>query len=122
MPRRDPRELPRQRRGMTPQMHGRYPDYDVLENAGHWDDATREVVLARIDDVPPIRFFDAAEERALRPFTDCVMAQDRDPRIPVLNFVDAKLHEGKLDGFQHAGMPDDRHVWRIVAPALDRAA
>ena len=27
----DPDELPRQRRGKTPQMHGRYPDYDVLE-------------------------------------------------------------------------------------------
>ena len=26
----DPYELPRQRRGRTPQMHGRYPDYDVL--------------------------------------------------------------------------------------------
>ena len=24
-------DLPRQRRGITPQMHGRYPDYDVLE-------------------------------------------------------------------------------------------
>ena len=29
----DPYELPRQRRGRTPQMHGRYPDFDVLEQA-----------------------------------------------------------------------------------------
>ena len=26
-------ELPRQRNGVTPQMHGRYPDYNVLEQA-----------------------------------------------------------------------------------------
>ena len=26
-----PEELPRQRKGVTPQMHGRYPDYNVLD-------------------------------------------------------------------------------------------
>ena len=48
----DPYELPRQRRGRTPQMHGRYPDFDVLEQAGHWDRATRELVLSRVREVP----------------------------------------------------------------------
>jgi hypothetical protein len=116
----DPDELPRQRRGITPQMHGRYPEYDCLANAGHWDAVTREVVMARVQDVPPIRFFDAGEERTLRAFCDCVTAQDRDPRIPVVNFVDAKMHDGRLDGFQFDGMPDDREVWRGVAAALGR--
>jgi hypothetical protein len=111
----DPAGLPRQRRGKTPQMIGRYPDYDCLENRDHWDQPTREVVMARVEKVPPIRFFDAREERAARAFCDCVMAQDREPRIPVLNFIDEKLHEGKLDGFQHQNMPDDREVWRVVA-------
>ena len=32
--------LPRQRRGVTPQMIGRYPDYDVLDAADTWDAAT----------------------------------------------------------------------------------
>ena len=36
--------------------------------------------------------------------------------------VDAKLHAGQLDGFQFAGMPDDRDVWRLVARGLDEAA
>jgi hypothetical protein len=106
------------RRGVTPQMRGRYPDYDVLENRDHWDQATREVVMARVEKVPPIRFFDESEARTLRAFCDCVMAQDEEPRIPVLNFVDEKLHDGKLDGFQHADMPDDREVWRAVARVL----
>ena len=115
----DPDDLPRQRRGVTPQMHGRYPDYDCLANAKHWDEATREVVMARVRDVPPVRFFGPDEERTLRAFCDCVMAQDRDPRVPVLEMVDRKMHEGELDGFQHAGMPDDREVWRGVARALE---
>ena len=93
-----PPELPRQRRGTTPQMLGRYPDYDVLETVKHWDPVTRRVVLERIADVPPIRFFTPEEERALRAFCDVVTAQDRDPRIPVLEMVDAKLYSGKLDG------------------------
>ena len=52
-----PDELPRQRNGVTPQMHGRYPDYNVLDEAGHWDEVTRRLVLERVEQVPPIRFF-----------------------------------------------------------------
>jgi hypothetical protein len=118
----DPYELPRQRRGVTPQMHGRYPDYDVLENAGHWDPVTRKAVLARVNEVPPVRFFTVEESRCLRAFLDVLLAQDAEPRIPVFELVDQKLHDGKLDGFQYAGMPDDREVWRRVARGLDEAA
>jgi Gluconate 2-dehydrogenase subunit 3 len=115
----DPAGLPRQRRGITPQMHGRYPDYDVLANAGHWDDVTRRVVRARVDDVPERRFFTRREFATLCAFADVVLAQDAEPRIPVLSFVDAKLADGRLDGFQHVDMPDDRDTWRLVARGLD---
>jgi Gluconate 2-dehydrogenase subunit 3 len=118
----DPYELPRQRRGVTPQMHGRYPDYDVLENADHWDPVTRKTVLSRVEEVPPVRFFTAEEERCLRPFLDVLLGQDGEPRIPVFEMVDQKMHEGKLDGFQFEDMPDDREVWRLVARGLDEAA
>jgi hypothetical protein len=118
----DPYRLPRQRRGTTPQRHGRYPDFDVLEQAGHWDEPTRRAIMERVERVPPIRFFAPGEARALRPFCDCVTAQDGDPRIPVLEMVDAKLHAGRLDGFRYADMPDDRETWRGVARGLDEEA
>jgi hypothetical protein len=51
-----------------------------------------------------------------------VMAQDAEPRIPVLAMVDRKLHDGELDGFQFEDMPDDRDTWRIVARGLDHEA
>ena len=114
----DPAGLPRQRRGTTPQMHGRYPDYDVLANAPHWDPVTRELVLQRARAVPEVRFFDALEEEVLRPFLDVVLAQDREPRIPVFEMVDKKLFEGKLDGYRYADMPEDPETWRIVARGL----
>ncbi len=115
-------ELPRQRQGVTPQMHGRYPEYNVLDEAEHWDEATRRVVLERVDNVPPIRFFTRVEAITLGAFCDAVMAQDREPKIPVLEMVDAKLFAGQLDGFRFAGMPDDRETWRLAARGLDAAA
>src|SRR5438067_13189002 len=118
----DPDQLPRQRRGLTPQMHGRYPDYDVVEQAPHWDERTREVVLSRLDDPPEMRFFTPVEIATLTAFCDTVMAQDRDPKVPVLPYVDQKLEQHQLDGFQYADLPDDRDTWRLVAQALDEAA
>jgi len=117
-----PERLPRQRRGTTPQMYGRYPDYDVLEHAQHWDEVTRSVVLRRAREVPPIRVFDAREQRTLRAFCDLVTAQDAEPRIPVLEMVDAKLASGELDGYRHHDMPEDPQTWRAVAAGLDEAA
>jgi hypothetical protein len=117
----DPYELPRQRNGITPQMHGRYPDYNVLSEVDHWDEATRKLIMKRIDEVPEIRFFTAPEATTLGAFCDIVVAQDREPRVPVLNLVDAKMYEGKLDGFRYADMPPDPETWRRVAAGLDAA-
>jgi hypothetical protein len=117
-----PPGLPRQRRGVTPQMRGRYPDYDALAAIEHWDERTREVVLERVQDVPELRFFDANEARTLRAFCDVVTAQDSEPRIPVLEMVDAKLHAGRLDGFRYVDMPPDPETWQRVAASLDRSA
>jgi Gluconate 2-dehydrogenase subunit 3 len=118
----DAYELPRQRNGVTPQMHGRYPDYNVLDEVDHWDDVTRRVVLDRVENVPEIRFFTRPEAATLGAFCDVVTAQDREPKIPVLNMVDAKLFAGALDGFRFAGMPDDRETWRRAAQGLDAVA
>jgi hypothetical protein len=118
----DAEGLPRQRRGVTPQMRGLYPDYDVLASASHWDPLTRRVVMERVANVPEIRFFNAAEARTLRAFCDTVTAQHEDPRIPVLEMVDAKLFARRLDGFRYHDMPPDPDTWREVAASLDASA
>jgi hypothetical protein len=117
-----PEGLPRQRRGTTPQEVGRYPDYDVLEHADHWAEATRAAVLPRVETPPPLRFFTPREAATLTAFCDTVTAQDREPRIPVLAFIDSNLHEGRLEGYRYADLPDDRDTWRLVARGLDEAA
>jgi hypothetical protein len=117
-----PDTLPAQRRGTTPQMHGRYPDYDVLNAADHWDPLTRRVVLERVASVPEIRFFDADEERTLRAFCDVAIGQTSDPRVPVLEMIDAKLDAGQFDGYRYSDMPADPETWRRVAANLDTTA
>ncbi len=118
----DPRGLPRQRNGTTPQMHGRYPDFNVLDNRDHWDPVTRALLVARVDQVPDCRFFDLGEQRTLGAFLDVVLAQDAEPRIPVLQMVDAKLFEGRLDGYRYEDMPSDEKTWKLVARHLDGLA
>jgi len=112
----------RQRKGTTPQMVGRYPDFDVLEQAGHWDDATRTVVLDRVENVPPIRFFTSSETDTLKAFCDIATAQDEEPRIPVLSYIDEKLHSSVGDGWRYFDLPPDGEVWRRVARGLDEEA
>jgi hypothetical protein len=119
----EPPGLPEQRRGTTPGMVGRYPDFDVLEQAGHWDDVTRKLVLDRVERVPELRFFDAREAATLDALCDQLSGQvGEEPKIPVLNYVDEKLYEGKLDGYRYFDMPDDGDTWRVVARGLDEEA
>ncbi len=114
--------LPRQQVGVTPQMIGRYPDFDVLSAADTWDRATTSVVMARLEEPAPLRFFSAEQEPTLRSFCDTVMAQDVEPRVPVAEFIDDKLASGQLDGYQYADMPDDRETWHLVVSGLDHSA
>jgi gluconate 2-dehydrogenase subunit 3-like protein len=118
----EPHKLPRQRQGVTPQLHGRYPDFDVLRETGHWDEVTRKVVLDRIGNVPPFRFFDEHERQTLKAFCDRLTAQDDEPRIPVLSYIDEKLYENQGDGYQYFDMPSDQETWRTVARGLDDEA
>jgi hypothetical protein len=104
--------------GTTPQNRGRYGDYDVMDNAAHWDPVTREMIVARERDVPPIVFFTRDEARQLRVFLDIALAQDCEPRIPVLEMVDARLARGDGDGYRYHDMPEDAETWKRFAAQL----
>jgi len=115
-------ELPRQRQGVVPQMHGRYPEYDVLAEAGHWDGVTRDMVLKRVHEVPPIRFFTEREAKTIAALCDEITAQHEEPRIPVLAYLDEKLFENKGVGYQYFDLPSDQETWRTIARGLDEEA
>jgi hypothetical protein len=117
-----PSWLPRQRRGITPQMIGRYPDFDVFSAEASWDQVTRDIVKERMSPGGMMRFFTPEEEPALRALCDTATAQDAEPRVPVAEMVDVKYAEGKLEGYRYDDMPEDPQTWRIVLRGLDEAA
>jgi hypothetical protein len=103
-------------------MIGRYPDYDVFDGAGTWDDATAKVIAQRMEVKSKFAFFRPDEQPTLAALCNVVLAQDSEPRIPVPALIDEKLTAGRLDGYQYADMPDDRDTWHLTLSGLDEVA
>jgi hypothetical protein len=101
---------------------GRYPGFSTLAQSSHWDQATAGVVLSRIGRPSDIRFFTPAEEATARALLDQLLDQHAEPRVPVVNFVDARLAENQTDGWRYEDMPEDAEAWRRTLSALDRTA
>ena len=100
----------------------RFPSMDVLAESRHWDDATRAVVLGRIETPPPIRFFSEREEATARALFDQLLDQHDEPRVPVANMVDQRLMLAETDGWHYDGMPPDGESWRLSLAHLDTDA
>ena len=63
---------------------GRYPGFDVLDQADRWDDETAGVVLARLAPPNGLGFLTMAERAIAGPLLDLLLDQDRERRVPVL--------------------------------------
>lgn len=100
----------------------RFPGFDVLGEVGTWDAVTAGVVLSRLAPPPPLRFFDPGEEAVGRALVDQLLGQRDEPRVPVLEVIDARLAEAQTDGWHYADMPEDGQAWRDSLHALDRDA
>ena len=100
----------------------RFPGFDVLAQAGHWDPVTAGVVLARLGPPPRIRFFTPDEEAVARPLLDLLLDQRTEPRVPVLEMIDSRLLENSTDGWRYEDLPEDGQAWRDTLAALDRDA
>ena len=105
--------------GSTPGNSARFPGFDVIARSQSWDDVTTGLVLSRIGPRPPLRFFTPTEEAAARALVDRLLAQDEEPRVPVLELIDARLAEGEIDGWRYEVMPEDGDAWKQTLRALD---
>lgn len=109
--------------GQTPGGQGdRFPGFDVLGEAGTWDAVTAGVVLSRLAPPPPLRFFGVREEAVGRALVDQLLDQRDEPRVPVLEVIDARLAEEQTDGWHYADMPEDGQAWCDSLHALDEDA
>lgn len=104
---------------------GRFPDFNVLAQAPHWDDATRAVIDARLDTNSPLRFFDESQRGTVSCLLDQLVGQEAGPhdtRVDLLAMVDARLADGQTDGWRYDTMPHDADAWRRSVDALNSDA
>jgi hypothetical protein len=109
------------------QFNTRYPGYNVLDkwSSPDWDDQTRRVVRRRLEEVPPIRFFNEEETRTLAAVVERIIPQpDRseETKIPVVPWIDEKLYEDKRDGYRYEELPPQREAWRMGLAGIDETA
>ncbi len=97
----------------------RFPGFDVLGQSRHWDPVTADLVTARVGPPAPLTFFTAAEQACAAAMLNLLTGQSDDPRIPVLEMVDARLAAGETDGWRYADMPEDGQAWRDTLAYLD---
>ena len=103
-------------------LEGRFPGFDAMSQARHWDQVTADVVLGRTGPPPALKFFTAAEEACAAALLDQLTGQNEEPRIPVLQMIDARLAAGETDGWRYADMPEDSQAWRDTLSHLDADA
>lgn len=104
---------------------GYYPGFHTLSQQAYWDEATRNVVKARVEQVPPIRFFSAEQARLMQAVCDRLMPQDdRDEahKIPIVNYIDNRLYHRNIDGYRFEDMPDDHEAHLLGLQAIEANA
>lgn len=105
-----------------------YPGFDVSSGdkwEHDWDDKTRALVLDRVRNVPPYRFFRPDEVEVLEALCAQVMPQeDRPPRerVPIAPWIDERLFKGEGEGYRYEDMPPDAEVYRLGLAGTDQAA
>lgn len=107
---------------ITPQGQGRFPGFDVLDQAQMWDDVTAGVVLARLSLPNMLSYFTPQQVGIAQPMLDLLLGQDGEPRVPVLALIDARLAAGETDGWHYDDMPEDGQAWCGSLAHLDADA
>ena len=104
---------------------GYYPGFSTLAQQRFWDAATLKVVLERVQQIPPIRFFDEAQARLMQLVCAHLLPQDdRDDvhQIPIVPFIDERLHAGRTPGYRFESMPPDGDAYRLGLQAIEQMA
>lgn len=117
---------PKTKKPLAPRAQpGYYPGFSTLSQQAFWDEATRDVVLARVEQVPPIRYFSAAEAQLMQAVCNRLLPQDdrvEAHRIPVVNYIDERLYHRRIDGYRFEDMPHDHEAHRLGLQAIEAIA
>lgn len=104
---------------------GYYPGFRTWDQRAFWDATTRDAIRRRMQEIPPLRFFDERQARLMTLLCAHMLPQDdRDARhrIPILPFIDQRLHEGRTPGYRFEAMPPDGDAYRLGLEAIEQMA
>lgn len=104
---------------------GYYPGYDIMSQQAYWDKATRDLVVERLTNIPPVRWFSPNQVHFWRAVLDHVLPQtDRTPdrQIPVLERIDERLFQNRTVGYRYKNMPHDREAYLLAEIAINEEA
>jgi hypothetical protein len=108
---------------VTGRATGRFPGFDVLGQAGHWDPVTADLIMGRTGAPPEPRFFTTAEQAAATALLNQLTGQGDEPLgVPIMEMVDARLAAGETDGWHYADLPEDGQAWRDTLGYLEKDA
>jgi len=108
---------------VTGRATGRFPGFDVLTQAKHWDTVTAGLITARTGPPAEPCFFTDAEQACAAALLNQLTGQCGEPlEVPVAEMVDARLAAGETDGWHYADMPEDGQAWRDTLGYLDKDA
>lgn len=106
-------------------IRNRYPGADSLAQRGHWDEATRRVILDRVHNVPEYTHFTPDQQAVLAALCDRVLPQTHRPterRVPIAPWIDRHCAEPVLAGFRFDDMPANAVAWDLGLRGLDETA
>jgi hypothetical protein len=106
-------------------MKDRYPTAEVLAQRGHWDDATRQVIMDRVHNVPNFEYFDEHRRATLQALCELVIPQGHrhsNKRVPIAPWIDQRCKERIVSGFRFDNMPPDEVAWDLGLDGLDQTA
>ena len=101
---------------------GRFPGFDALGQAPHWDRVTEDLIEARVRTPAQVRFFSYAERACATALLNDLTGQGGDAPVPVGRMVEARLAAGETDGWRYDDMPEDGQAWRDTLGHLDADA
>jgi Gluconate 2-dehydrogenase subunit 3 len=98
---------------------GRFPGFDPLDQVPHWDQVTAGLIEARVRPSRQVTFFTSTERACAAALIDDLLGQ---PRVPVLQMIEARLAAGETDGWRYEDLPEDGQAWRETLGCLDADA
>jgi hypothetical protein len=104
---------------------GYYPGFHTLSQQDFWDEATRKLVLDRVENVPPIRFFSTEEAKLMEAVVNRLLPQDdREEayRVPIVPQIDRKLYEKIIPGYRYEDMPPEQEAARLGLQGIQAIA